>query len=94
MIVHPMIIGELNKIMEGMWHPWTSKELDNSLRSGRMIDGFSIWKLEDTYGYPLDLAIVTAKEMGRTINLRNYAMAKAVRRILSRISHGIVRGTQ
>src|SRR3990167_6285955 len=93
-IVHPIIIAEANEIMVNMWHPWTKVELDNSHRCGRMIDGVSVWKLEDTYGYPLDLAIVTAKEMGLTINLRNYSIARAIRRILSRLSHGIPRGIE
>lgn len=52
--------------------PWTEAELRESFIKGGMIPGHRIWKFYSTRGYPLDLAIVTAKERGLTINLRGF----------------------
>ena len=60
------------KKLDALGAPWTPDELRDSHARGLMLPGRKVWDLWSSYGYPLDLAIETAKHHGVTINLRQF----------------------
>ena len=47
-----------------------------STEAGGQLDGASVWRLWDTYGFPVDLTMVMAEEKGLTINKEQFEAAK------------------
>jgi alanyl-tRNA synthetase len=57
--------------------------LDNafaSLKGGKTLDGETVFKLYDTYGFPLDLTADIARERGLSVDLDGYEAAMEVQR--------------
>jgi alanyl-tRNA synthetase len=50
------------------------------LGSGKVIDGATVFKLHDTYGFPTDLTADIARERGFTVDLEGYERAMDVQR--------------
>ena len=60
--------------------------LDEAIRglSGKMIDGETVFKLYDTYGFPVDLTADVARERGLSLDMPGYETAMQAQRKMAR----------
>lgn len=59
---------------EKLFDQYASKARQQGLK---LLDGKDVWRLYDTYGFPVDLTLLMAEEMGLGINQKEFEEAQA-----------------
>lgn len=53
-------------------------------KNAKELNGKEVWRLYDTYGFPVDLTRLMAEELGLTVNEREFERAQAESRLASK----------
>ena len=68
---------------EKLFDQYATRAKDQGLKE---LNGHDVWRLYDTYGFPVDLTQLMAEELGLTINNDEFEKAQALSKAASQVS--------